>query len=261
MIYNFKKIDANMFKSNMDGLGRETTNYYTNETDRILVEPNSNFDGGKIYCYKESWIKRGDIISISDNWYVVSQLSNLASDIFNVGVITLCDVFLTVQLGNFTYRIPAVASKYSGNSNVRGIIDDSAEGKLSFITGYSDKFEEIKGNPYVVMFGKMWQIGDYMNVNNVLTVYCEGATSTGLKAEIGMSPIETSYKVGDRIKPEFYLLNTTKTGEITLSTSNNTIAEVDSQGRIHFLRRGSVNIVATSNVDGAMYISPNITVK
>lgn len=259
MVYNFRKIDANMFKSNMDGLGREVVSYYTQETDRVLVEPNTSYDGGRIYCYKDSWIKRGDIISISGNWYVVSQLSNLASDIFNVGAITLCDVYLTLKLGNFVYEVPAVASKYSGSSNVRGIIDDSVEGKLSFITGYHKELDEVSNNPYVALFGKIWQIGDMMNVNNVMNVYCQGCDKLP-QPQIGMSPIETTYKVGDRINVKFYWLNTNENEAMEYDTTDHTLAQIDVKGNILFLRRGSVNIVATGE-DGTMYVSPNITIK
>ena len=259
MVYNFKRIDAGMFKTNMDGLGREVKNYYTHETDKVLVEPNSSYDGGKIYCYKDSWIKRGDIISISDNWYVVSNLSNLASDIFNIGTITLCDVYLTLELGDFTYEVPAVASKYSGSSNVRGIIDDSVEGKLSFITGHSAEFDEVTNNPYVALFGKIWQIGDIMNVNNVVNVYCQGA-ETLPKAKIGMSPCERTYNLGDRFKVKFYWLNTMEGKEMTYSI-NTDMATIDQNGNVHCVDRGVFNIVATGAKDGAMYISPNITVR
>lgn len=259
MVFNFKKIDAGMFKTNMDGLGRDVVNYYTKETDKVLVEPNSNYDGGKLYCYKDSWIKRGDIISISDNWYVVSQLSNLASDIFNVGTITLCDVYLTLKLGNFTYEVPAVASKYSGNSNVRGIIDDSVEGKLSFITGYAPEFDQVSDNPYVTLFGKVWQIGDIMNVNKVVNVYCQGAEKLP-KAQIGMSPCEKTYKLGDKFKVNFYWLNTMEGKDMTLSVNTGN-ATIDQNGNVHCTARGSFNIVAMGDKDGAMYISPLITVK
>ena len=259
MVFNFKKIDAGMFKTNMDGVGRDVINYYTLETDRVIVEPNSSYDGGKIYCYKDSWIKRGDIISISGNWYVVSQLTNLASDIYNVGTITLCDVYLTLQLGNFTYEIPAVASKYSGNSNVNGIIDSSVEGKLSFITGYHSELSELDDNPYLALFGKVWQIGNLMNVNNVLNVYCKGAEALP-KAKIGMSPCEKTYKLGEKFNVKFYWLNTTDEGTMTYSINNGN-ATINSKGEVHCTARGTFNIVATGSKDGAMYISPNITVK
>ncbi len=259
MVYNFRKMDDNIFKTSLQGLGRDVTNYYTQETDRILVEPNSSYDGGKIYCKADSWIKRGDIIKISDNWYVISQLSNLASDIFNVGTITLCDVYLTVKLGQFVYEVPAVASKYSGSSNVRGIIDDSVEGKLSFITGWHEEFNNVNDNPYVVLFGKVWQIGDMMNVNNVVNVYCKGA-ETLPKAQIGISPISLTGTIGERIEVKPYWLNTTENKEITISVNNNEVAEIDNKGRVHFLRRGTVNIVAVGE-NGTMYISPNITVR
>ena len=260
MIYNFRKMDNEIFKSNLQGLGREVQNYFTQEKEKVLVEPNSSYDGGKIYCRSDSWIKRGDIINVSNNWYVVSNLSNLASDIYNVGTITLCDVTLTLQLGKYVYQIPAVASKYSGSSNVRGIIDDSVEGKISFITGYHKELDELSDNPYVVMFGKVWQIGNLMNVNNVLNIYCEGAEQAP-KAQIGMSPIKTEYSLGDRQEVKFYWLNTTEQNTITYSVNNDDVAEIDNQGRVHFLRRGTVNIVATCPENGIMYISPNIKVK
>lgn len=259
MVYNFQKMDSFMFRDHVRGLGRDVVSYYTKETDKVLVEPNTSLDGGKLYCEKDSWIKRGDIISISGNWYVVNQLSNLASDIFNVGTITLCDVYLSLKLGDFVYEVPAVASKYSGNSNVRGIIDDSVEGKLSFITGYHKELDEVSDNPYVALFGKIWQIGDIMNVNNVVNVYCKGAEKLP-NAQIGMSPIEKEYKVGDKINVKFYWLNTNEKKEMTYSTTDATIAQIDINGNVHFLRRGTVNIVATGE-EGTQYISHNITVK
>ena len=259
MIYNLKKVDAQMFKTQMDSFGRDIVSFYTKETDRILVEPNSSYDGGKIYCRKDSWVNRGDIISISDNWYLISNLSNLASDVYNVGTITLCDVTLTVELGDFTYEVPSVASKYSGSSNVRGIIDDSVEGKLSFITGYHKEFDDIVGNPYVVLFGKVWQIGDTMNVNNVMNVYCQGAEQLP-QPKIGMSKVETKCKLGDRFKVKMYWLNTTETEPITYSV-NMGIATIDQSGNVHCTGRGTFNIVGTGTVSGKMYISPDITVK
>lgn len=248
-----------MFKSQLDGLGRDVTSFYTKETDKVLVEPNASFDGGKIYCRKESWIKRGDIISVSDNWYVVSNLSNLASDVYNIGTITLCDVTMIVELGKFTYELPAVASKYSGSSNVRGIIDDSVEGKLSFITGYNEAFDNIKGNPYVVLFGKVWQIGDTMNVNNVVNVYCQGAEYLP-EPKIGMSPVEKTYKVGDRFNVKFYWLNSAEKDEIRWEV-NTGVATIDDNGRVHCQGRGSFNIVGRGINTGTLYISPNIVIK
>ena len=259
MVFNFNKIDEYTFQTQLKGLGREVINYYTQETDKVIVEPNSSYDGGKIYCTKDSWIKRGDIISVSDNWYVVSNLSNLASDVYDVGTITLCDVTLTVQLDDFVYELPAVASKYSGSSNVRGIIDDSVEGKLSFITGYHKELDAINDNPYVVMFGKVWQIGNMMNINNVMNVYCQGA-ETVPSPQIGMSPCETTYKLGEKFKVNFYWLNTTDGGEMTYSINTGN-ATIDSKGNVHCTARGSFNIVARAVSNGAMYISPNITIK
>ena len=87
MIYNVRKMDDQMFRNTIEGLGRTVTNYYTNETDVALVEPNGQLDGGKIYCKSDSWIRRGDIIKVSGEWYVVNHLSNLASEVFNCGII------------------------------------------------------------------------------------------------------------------------------------------------------------------------------
>lgn len=262
MVYNFKKIDDNLFKTNLDGVGREVVNYYTKETDRVLVEPNSQFDGGKIYCKKDSWIKRGDVISVSDNWYVVSQLSNLASEVFNIGVITLCDVTLVLKLNEFVYEVPAVASKYSSNANVRGIIDDSVDGQISFICGYDEAFEqEVNDSPYIVMFGKVWQVGNIMNVNHIINVRCKGVTEDKPRPDIGMSPVNLTPKVGDYQEVKFYTLNATSNDPITLDVNDKSIAEIDNSGRVHYLKKGSVNIVGRCEKTGAIYISPNITVK
>ena len=261
MIYNTKKIDDNMFAQTLAGQGREVVNYYTNQTDKVLVEPNSQLDGGKIYCSSESWISRGDIIKISDNWYVVSQLSNLASDMYNIGVITMCDVKLLIKLGSFVYNIPAVASKYSGNSNVRGIIDDSTEGQLSFITGYHKEFDELTNNPCITVFGKVWQIGNYLNVNNVMTVYCQGKTGT-IKPGLGIEPIPLSFKVGDKVDLKVHVLNTTKNTipedlKITLAGTNMGIVNGTT---VTFTKIGKTSIVVESRQLGAFYQTPELTV-
>lgn len=262
MIYNVKKVDDDIFRTSVDNVGREVVNYYTNQTDKVLVEPNSQLDGGKIYCRSESWISRGDIIKLSGNWYVVSHLSNLASDVYNVGVITMCDVKLLIRLGNFVYNIPAVASKYSGNSNVRGIIDDSIEGKLSFITGYHKEFDELTDNPCITVFDKVWQIGNYLNVNNVMTVYCEGVSGT-ITPEICIEPIPLTFNVGDTVDLKVHILNTTNNQipsdlKITLGGSN--MGTVNGT-TIKFTKVGTTSIMLTSSKLGTYYTTPNITVK
>lgn len=244
----------------LDGMGRNIVNFYDNMEDRILVEPNSNYDGGKIYCRKGSWLQRGDIIKVLGRWYLVNQLSNLASDVFDVGVITLCDATLNVKLGTFVYEVPAVVSKYSGNSNVRGVIDDSVAGKLSFMTGFHENFKKVKDNPCFLLYGKVWQIADYMNVNNIATVYCSGVETQPSMKQIGMSQIERTYHVGDRVEVKFYWLNSAEDLPIRYYVNNDDVAEVDSEGRIHFIRTGRVTIVATAE-DGTLFDSPQITVR
>jgi hypothetical protein len=261
MIYSVKRVDDNFFRTTIDSLGKEVVNYYTGETDKVIVEPNANLDGGKIYCKSASWIKRGDIIKLNGEWYVVNHLSNLASDVYNCGAITRCDVELKMRMGKFVYEVPAVASKYAGNSNVRGIIDDSVEGKLSFITGYSEHFADMGDNPCVRVFGKIWQIGDYLNVNNVATVYCQGAPSN-IKPEICIEPIPVTYKVGDSIDLKVHILNTVDDkipSDLKITVGGSGLATVNGTN-ITFKKTGLTTIMMQSGTLGAMYISPEIRV-
>ena len=261
MFYSAKKIDDNIFRTTIDSVGREIVNYHTGETDTVLVEPNANLDGGKIYCRSESWLKRGDIIKLSGDWYVVNHLSNLASDVYNAGAITRCDVLLRMKIGYFVYEIPAVASKYSGNSNVRGIIDDSVEGKLSFITGYDKLFDQLTSNPCVNVFGKVWQIGDYLNVNNVMTVYCQGASST-VNPDLCIKPIKLEYKLGESVDLDIYTLNygpNILPDDIEIKLSGQNMGDV-SGNTVTFTTTGVTSIVIQSKLLGAYYVTPDIKV-
>ena len=260
MFYSVKKMDDEIFRTTINNMGRDIVNYYTGQTDTILVEPNSSLDGGKIYCRSDSWLRRGDIIKLSGNWYVVSHLSNLASDIYNAGVITMCDVKLKIKLGTFVYEVPAVASKYSGNSNVRGIIDDSVDGKLSFITGYHEEFDKLTDNPCVSIFGKVWQIGDYLNVNNVMTVYCQGTTSY-IPSEICIEPIPLEYKVGDTVDLKIHVLNVAKDIipddiKITVTGSKGVVDGT----KVTFTKAGTTSILITSKTVDEHYVTADITV-
>lgn len=261
MIYSLNKMDDEIFRTTINNVGRDVVSYYTNQTDKVIVEPNAQLDGGKIYCRSDSWIQRGDIIKVSGNWFVVSQLSNLASDTYNVGVITMCDVRLRIRFGYFVYDVPAIASKYSGNSNVRGIIDDSVDGQLSFITGYHKEFEQLTDNPYVLVFGKVWQIGDYLNVNNVLTVYCKGK-DTVTSPEICIEPIAKEYKVGDSIDLKIHILNTvnnTVPDDIKITVAGTNMGTVNGT-TVTFTKAGKTSIMITSSELKTYYVSPDITV-
>lgn len=260
MIYNVKKIDDNIFRTTIDNLGRDVVNYHTGETAKVLVEPNANLDGGKIYCKSDSWIKRGDIIKLSGEWYVVNHLSNLASDVFNAGSITRCDVTLTMKIGYFVYEIPAVASKYSGNSNVRGIIDDSVEGQLNFITGYDKLFDKLKNNPCVNVFGKVWQIGDFLNVHNVMTVYCQGAGS--VNPEFAIKPIPLEFKLGDSIDLDVHILNygpNELPPDTKITLSGKDMGDVIGN-TVTFTKTGITSIVISSDELKAYYVTPDIKV-
>ena len=261
MIFSVKKIDDEFFRTSIGKLGKEVVNYYTGETDKVIVEPNTALDGGKLYCRTDSWIKRGDIIKLSGNWYVVSHLSNLASDVFNVGVITMCDVKLKMRFGKFVYEVPAVASKFSGNSNVRGIIDDSIEGKLSFITGYAEQFKELEDNPCISVFGKVWRLGNFLNVNNVVNVYCEGFTYT-INPEICIEPIPTTYKIGDSVDLKVHILNTTKDevpSDLKITVSGVGVGTVNGT-TVTFNKTGLTTIMIQSKELGHFYMSPEIRV-
>ena len=260
MFYSAKKIDDNIFRTTINSVGREIVNYHTGALDTVLVEPNANLDGGKIYCRSDSWLKRGDIIKLSGDWYVVNHLSNLASDVYNAGAITRCDVILTMKIGYFVYEIPAVASKYSGNSNVRGIIDDSIEGQLSFITGYDELFTRLDSNPCVNVFGKVWQIGDFLNVNNVMTVYCQGMSNP--QADLCIKPIPLEYKLGDSIDLEVHTLNygpNELPHDLEIKLSGKDMGDVNGN-TITFTKTGVTSIVIQSKYLGAYYVTPDIKV-
>lgn len=261
MKYSVNKIDDDFFRTTLNRAGKDVVSYYTGETDKIIVEPNANLDGGKIYCRSESWIKRGDIIKVNGNWYVVNHLSNLASEVYNVGVITICDVYLQIRLGKFVYHVPAIASKYGGNSNARGIIDDSVEGRLTFITGYTKEFDELDNNPCISVFGKVWQIGDFLNVNNVMTVYCEGKQGY-IAPELCIEPIPMTYKVGDSIDLKVYVLNTTDNDipdDLKITVSGIGMGKVDGT-TVTFNKTGLTNIMIQSAELKTFYMTPEIRV-
>ena len=263
MIYNVKKMDDQMFRNTIEGMGRTVTNYYTNETDTVLVEPNGQLDGGKVYCRSDSWIKRGDIIKVSGEWYLVNDISNLASDVYNVGVITRCDVELKIRLGKFVYMMPCVVSKYSGNSNARSIIDDSVEGQLSFITGYREAWDDLTKSPTVNVFGKAWRVGNALNVNNVMTVYCQGREDV-VNAEIGIEPIAYEYKVGDTVDLSIHILNLSDyknklPDDLVISVAGTGIAKV-SGTKVTFTGRGKTFILISSASLGANYQTEYINV-
>ena len=132
----------------------------------------------------------------------------------------------------------------------QGTIFTQVDGDVVIYTGYNTITNKIKVNDHINAFGNSYQVSNRFVKDNILYVHIKQTTAVPDHYKITYNGV-TSFDINDGTT---YQLSYTVTNNgsvvenptITYSSSDETIATVDSNGLMTMLKEGSVNITATS---------------
>ena len=132
----------------------------------------------------------------------------------------------------------------------QGTIFTQVDGDVIIYTGYNTITSKIKVNDHINAFGNSYQVSNRFVKENILYVHIKQTTAVPDNYEITYNGI-TSFDINDSTT---YQLSYTVTNNgsvvenptITYSSSDETVATVDSNGLMTMLKEGSVNITATA---------------
>lgn len=148
----------------------------------------------------------------------------------------------------------------------QGTIFTQVDGDVIIYTGYNTITNKIKVNDHINAFGNSYEVINRFVKENILYVHIKQTTAVPDHYEIVYNGV-TSFDINDGTT---YQLSYTVTNNgnivnnptITYSSSDETVATVDSNGLMTMLKEGSVNITATAydtSVTTAMTIADSST--
>ena len=202
----------------------------------------------KLYYAKETPIHIGTIFVLKGEIYIVNSKDGIESDIFFTSMAIRCDVTFVVKCNGEYKDIPltVVSDKMTvGYGNIFNMVS----GNVVMYTQDNDIARNIKINNEYYAFGGYYKVGNNFFNNGLAYLYLErqqmpqddykitynGVTSFDIKES---TTYQLSYTVTNNG-------NVVKNPTIHYSSSDETIATVDSNGLMTMLKEGSVDITAT----------------
>lgn len=201
----------------------------------------------KLYYAKETPIHIGTIFVLKGEIYIVNSQDGIESDIFFTSMAVKCDVTFVVKCDREYKDIPltVVSDKFTVNHGTISVVD----GTVIMYTQDNDIARSIKINNEYYAFGGYYKVGNNFFNNGLAYFYLERQVMPQDDYAITYNGV-TSFDMNDSTT---YQLSYTVTNNgnvvenptIRYSSSDETIATVDSNGLMTMLKEGTVDITAT----------------
>ena len=199
---------------------------------------------GKLHCYFKQTepLGIGSVIVMKGQPYVI--ISDKDFDESNAVYSAIA------QKTNVTINgIPFVVDTATYGES-QGTIFTQVDGDVIIYTGYNTITDKIKVNNHINAFGNSYDVINRFVKENIIYIHLKQTTATPDHYEIVYNGL-TSFDINDGTT---YQLSYTVTNNgnvvtnptITYSSSDETVATVDSNGLMTMLKEGSVNITATA---------------
>ena len=253
---NYSKVLCSTKKQFDYTMNREriiVTDYFdSNITYEVFFRRNNrgtNPDGKlKLYYAKETPIQIGTIFVLKGERYIVTSKDGIESDIFFTSMAVRCDVTFVVKSNGEYKDIPFIVA--SDKMTVRyGNIFNIVSGSVVMYTQDNDIARNMAINNEYYAFGGYYKIGGNFFNNGLAYFYLERQQMPQDNYAITYNGV-TSFDIKDSTT---YQLSYTVTNNgnvvenptIHYSSSDETIATVDSNGLMTMLKEGTVDITAT----------------
>lgn len=209
----------------------------------------TNPDGKvKLYYAKETPIQIGTIFVLKGEIYIVTSKDGIESDIFFTSMAIRCDVTFVVKSNGEYKDIPLTVASDKMTVN-HGSVFNVVGGSVVMYTQDNDISRSIAVNNEYYAFGGYYKVGNNFFNNGLAYFYLERKQMPQDNYKIVYNGV-TSFDINDGTT---YQLSYTVTNNdnvvenptIHYSSSDETIATVDTNGLMTMLKEGTVDITAT----------------
>ena len=202
----------------------------------------------KLYYAKETPIQIGTIFVLKGEKYIVNSQDGIESDIFFTSMAVKCDTTFIVKCNGEYKDIPltVVSDKFTVN---HGSVFNVIDGAVIMYTQDNDIARSIAINNEYYAFGGYYKVGNNFFNNGLAYFYLERKQMPQDDYKITYNGV-TSFDINDSTT---YQLSYTVTNNgnvvenptIHYSSSDETVATVDSNGLMTMLKEGTVDITAS----------------
>lgn len=243
------------FNASLIREGRTILNYWKNSTEKVLFFRTNNSrtsqDKEVIFYSPESSIAKGDVLYFNNYYYIVLNENYHENDVWRNSVLIKCNSIWQL----YGKKIPLVASDLSSTAPTNGTYLSTVGGAISFYTKDVDLLHSSIGLDDVFYdFGGAYKLVNKFFVDGLAYLYFErtdSTTASNLQMYYGS---ETSYKLKDSYADLIFYVGYTATSvkhllpcaDITYTSSDTSIATIDSSGKLTFIKEGTVTITASS---------------
>ena len=199
---------------------------------------------GKLHCYFKQTepIGIGSVIVMKGQPYVI--ISDKDFDESNA-VYSAIAQKTNVTINGIPYVVDTATY-----GEAQGSIFTQVNGDVIIYTGFNTNTNKIKVNDYINSFGNAYQVSNKFVKENIIYIHLKQTTATPDHYEIVYNGV-ASFDINDGTT---YQLSYTVTNNgnpvykptITYSSSDETVATVDSNGLMTMLKKGTVDITATA---------------
>lgn len=240
-----------------DALKREkkfVTTYYNNETVPCLfrkIDDNKNTSNHiQIFYDIDSPIKQGQIITYGDKHFIVINKENIGSNAYYKSTLKECNMTIPVSIKGTIKQIPCYSYELSSAYNIANNIITFLDGKGELLT---ELIPELSATNYVDkglrIMGGYFKIANVYNLDGIVHLMIMKDLAPSDTYSFTLTSDTNSYIEGDTTQlTALAMINDDvedTTATITYSSSDETIATVDDNGLVTFIRVGNTTITAT----------------
>ena len=230
---------------------QEVIDYYSNKVYKVFFRKSNRgtTPQGKLRLYylQETNIKVGTIFTFKGDNYLVTNQDGTESNIYYTSVALKCSTTLPVQHNNVLYNVPIVlASDKYGVSEGKTI--SVISGSIIIYTGLNDISKSIAIDKIFKKFGGTYKVGNFFLNDNLAYFYLTRELNQPDTNELKITAPELTCKNGTTSQ---IVVSCLTNGEVvadqtvTYVSADETLATVDANGVVTFIKEGTVTITGT----------------
>lgn len=209
-------------------------------------------------------IHAGSIVEINGKNYICLNCETVENSVYKKSAVVECNGTISTEntnVMNLPFYGAGAESAFPSGNNMLSIID----GKAELITEDCSESRQLEINDKFNAWGRTWLIKNIFVVNGIVTLNVEVTADTDITFEHGITFVDinaSGYSIGDTIELDAHAtINGHSTDvPLTYTSSNISVATVDSNGIISIVGAGSVYITINCESYGVSEMTTETTV-
>lgn len=231
--------------------GKTVTTYYKNETIKCLFRINKDYNNTDnhitIFYDIDSPIKQGQLLTYGGKVFITLNKETVENDVYYKSAILECNVIVPLVSNSVIQNIPCYAGNLYSTILSDGKTIDLIDGRVDLFTESTDFVNNATLDYQSQFMGGYYKLKNKANKSGIAYLYFERGLAPQHTYSLELTSSDDTYEVDTTtqltaIAKTDGLIDATAT--IVYTSSDDTLATVDSTGLVTFKAEGVVTITA-----------------